>query len=248
MRFFAVLLGSAAITAIAISGCGPSSPTSSGTDETLSGHRSIYATVDWTIAHTKLIEMAFPGGDTTITARVDIYKSDNSKDSSATITMVLNGVSYPVAWSGSYGSYITLANEIPNTAVKDGDKVVMQLVLGGTTLADSGIMPGSVSLSADGGTVTWAHDGNSDQLVIYPVGSNSMPDLAHAVISSLESIAGGLPVSNDLTSPLTIPQTPLVSGQWYELEFLAQQNTTTFGDSTGYLHVRGIYMKDYQKP
>jgi hypothetical protein len=248
MRFSAVLLGSAAITAIAFYGCGTSSPTSTGTGGTTSGHCSIYATVDWTIAHTKLIEMAFPGGDTTVSARVDIRKSDNSKDSSATITMVLNGVSYPVGWDGNYGSYITLANAVPHTAVKDGDKVVMRVVLGGTILADSGIMPGGVSLSADAKTVTWAHEGNFDNLVIFPLGTNDIPDVAHPVISSVESIAGGLPVSSDLTSPLAIPQVPLTSGGWYELEVLTQQHTTTFGDSTGYLHVRGIYMKDYQNP
>ena len=248
MRALSVLLGATVIAAVVLSGCGVSSPTLPGGNP--ASAPTIHATVDWLIAQTQLLQSAGLSPDTTISASVDVLKANNAEDSTATVSLLLNGVSYYLYWSGNYGSYVTHTSTIPKSAVKNGDMVVVKVVLGTTTYADSAIMPGGITLANDASGVTWATEGNFDELIIFPLDAQtSMPDLVHPVVSSVEG-KGGLSVTADLTSPVAIPQTALTSGQWYEAEVLVQREHIPFAGAAALsdLHVREVYLKDFQKP
>jgi hypothetical protein len=110
-------------------------------------------------------------------------------------------------------------------------------------------MPGGITIADDGSGVTWLTEGNFDQLVIYRLTAQDMPDVSAAVVSSVDG-SGGMTVTADLTSPVSIPQSPLTSGSSYEALFMAQREHVPFAGASvvSDLHVRAIYTKDFQKP
>ena len=248
MRVLTVLLGTAVVAAVVLSGCGGSSPSSPGGNNQTTAP-AIDATVNWTVAQTKLLQSIGMSPETTITGSVDVYKSGSVEDTTATVNFVLHGTAYPLTWSSAMGYYSTTsAHKIPSSAVKNGDEVMVTVKVGSTTYADSAVMPGGVSISADGSSATWTTEGNYDDLVIYPLDANFI-FTTPAAVSSVEGL-GGMAVSADLNSPVNIPPAALTSGQWYEAEVLVQQEHIPFAGSSAYsdLHVRAIYLKDFQKP
>ncbi|MGB7548857.1 MAG: hypothetical protein WBM14_13990, partial [Terracidiphilus sp.] len=129
-----------------------------------------------------------------------------------------------------------------------GDMVTITVQVGSATYADSAIMPGDVSVSNDGLSATWATEGNFDELVIYPLDANGI-FTTPAAVSSVEGL-GGMTVTEDLNSPVTIPASVLTSGLSYEAEVLCQRWILHFGSasSTSDFKVREVYLKDFQKP
>ncbi len=251
MRPLGVLFGAGVAAAIIFSGCSnsSSSPTSPGTGGNPGSGPTISATVNWTIAQTKLLQSIGMSPETTVTGSVDVYKSGSVEDSTATVNFVFHGTAYPLSWSSAMGYYSnTSQHKIPASAVKNGDMVTITVQVGSTTYADSAIMPGDVSVANDGSNATWATEGNFDELVIYPLDANGIPNLT-AAVSSVDG-SGGMAVTEDLTSPVTIPSSALTSGQSYEAEVLCQRWILHFGSasSTSDFKVREIYLKDFQKP
>jgi hypothetical protein len=248
MRVLSVLLGAAAIAAVVLSGCGSSSPNSPGGNNQTTAPE-IDATVNWTIVQTKLLQQLGMAVETTVTGSVDVYKSGSVEDTTATVSFVFHGTAYPLTWSSAMGYYSnTSQHKIPASAVKNGDEVVVTVTVGATTYADSAVMPGGVSVANDGSGVTWTTEGNYDEVVIYPLDANGI-FTTPAAVSSVEGL-GGMAVTADLASPVSVPQTAMTSGQWYEAEVLVQQEHIPFAGASALsdLHVRAIYLKDFQKP
>jgi hypothetical protein len=246
MRALGVLLGATILAVVVLSGCGSSSPSSPGGNQTTAP--AIDATVNWTIVQTKLLQSLGMAVETTVTGSVDVYKSGSVEDTTATVSFVFHGTAYPLTWSSAMGYYSTTSqHKIPSSAVKDGDEVVVTVKVGSTTYADSAVMPGGVSVANDGSSATWTTEGNYDELVIYPLDANGI-FTTPAAVSSVEGL-GGMAVSADLNSPVTVPQTALTSGQWYEAELLVQQEHIPFAGASALsnLHVREVYLKDFQK-
>jgi hypothetical protein len=249
MRTLGVLFCTTALAAVVLSGCSnsSSSPTSPGTGG--NSAPTIYATVDWTVLQINMLQLIGKTVDTTLTGSVEVIKSGTSvEDSTATVNFVLNGIAYPLTWQGAASEYQTISS-IPASAVKNGDMVAVTVKIGSTTYADSAVMPGGVTVSNTGSTVSWLTEGNFDEVVIFPFDAQNEPDLLHPVASSVDG-SGGMAVKADLTSPVSIPASALTSGQWYEAEVLCQQEHSPFAGAATLsdLHVRNIYEKDFQKP
>jgi hypothetical protein len=246
-----LLLSAAAVAAIGLVGCnGSSSPTSPGTGGKTGSAPIIYATVDWSIVQTKLLASIGVAVETTVTASVSVEKSANVQDSTASVSVAINGVSYPLAWVNANSEFVTTnQHKIPASAVTNGDMVAVTVTSGGKTYMDSEPMPGGISLAADGSSVSWTNEGTADDFVLYPVDATTdMPDISNPVVSSVAGL-GGMAVSTDLSSPVTVPQGSLSSGNTYEAEAIVQKDIS-FAGAGGYsdLNVREIYLKDYQKP
>jgi hypothetical protein len=246
-----LLLGAAVVAAIGLVGCnGSSSPTSPGTGGNTGSAPIIYATVDWSIVQTKLLASIGIAVETTVTATVEVEKSATAQDTTASVSLVISGVSYPLAWVNANSEFVnTDQHKIPASAVTNGDMVAVVVTSGGKTYADSEPMPGGISLAADGSSVSWANEGTADDFVLYPVDATTdMPDLSNAVVSSVAGL-GGMAVSADLSSPVTVPQGSLSSGNTYEAEVIVQKDIP-FSGAGRYsdLNVRQIFLKDYQKP
>jgi hypothetical protein len=250
MKTLGVLFCTIALAAIVFSGCSNSSSSLTSPETVGNTAPTIYATVDWTIAQTKILQSIGMSPETTITGSVEVIKSGTTvEDTTATVNYVLHGTAYPLTWSSAMGFFSTTSqHKIPAGAIKNGDVVVVTVKAGSTTYADSAVMPGGVAISADGSSATWATEGNFDELIIYPLGANDI-FTTPAAVSSVEGL-GGMAITADLNSPVSIPQTALTSGQWYEAEVLAQQEHIPFAGSSVYsdLHVRQVYLKDFQKP
>jgi hypothetical protein len=232
-----------------LSGCGSSSPSSLGGN--LTGQPTIHATVDWSIIQTKLLQSVGIPIDTTVTASVDVYTTGYVMDSTATVNVVLHGIQYLLTWQSAGSQYVTTSShKIPVTAVKNGDMVVVTVKAGSTTYADSAIMPGGVLVSDDGASATWVTEGNFDQLVIDSLNTQtSIPDYSHPIVNSVEG-SGGMTATADLTSPVTIPQTALTSGQSYEALVIVQREHVPFAGASveSGINMRQVYLKDYTKP
>jgi hypothetical protein len=155
-----------------------------------------------------------------------------------------------LTWKSANSAYVTTSShKIPASAVKNGDMVTVTVVEGSTTYSDSAVMPGGVTLAGDASSVSWSTEGNFDEFVIYPLTAQDIPDVSAAAVSSVDG-SGGMTVTADLTSPVPIPQAALTSGKSYEAEVLAQEEHIPFAGSTSLsdLHVRNIFLKDFQKP
>jgi hypothetical protein len=209
----------------------------------------IYATVDWSIVQTKLLASIGVAVETTVTASVSVEKSASVQDSTASVSIAINGVSYPLAWVNANDEFVTTnQHKIPASAVTNGDMIAVTVTSGGKTYADSEPMPGGISLAADGSSVSWVNEGTADDFVLYPVDATDMPDISNPVVSSVAGL-GGMSVSADLSSPVTVPQGSLTSGNTYEAEVIVQKDIP-FPGAGKYsdLNVRQIFLKDYQKP
>ncbi|HUI91980.1 MAG TPA: hypothetical protein VLX68_07015 [Chitinivibrionales bacterium] len=250
MRILCVLFG-AAVAAALFSGCGSSSssPTSPGGNP-VGGAPTIHATVDWSVVQTKLLQSIGIPVETTVTATVNVYTGTNVQDTAAVVSLVLNGASYPLSWD-PYGIRFTTTSathKVPASAVKNGDQVTVTVTSGGTTYTESATMPGGVTVADDGSSASWLTEGNFDELTVFALDANNMPITSPFVASSTDG-SGGMTVTEDLNSPVSIPQGGMTSGKSYEIEVLAQEVTTSFGSAANLsdLSAREIYLKDITK-
>jgi hypothetical protein len=241
MRSLAILSGAAIAAAITMSGCGSSgSPTTPGGG---TGGPTINATIDRDIYQTRFVQgvLGIPV-DTMIVVTVDVLDASSTAISTATVTLSLAGVDYHLAWNTLKYS----KTGIPHGAVKNGDEVVVKVTIGTTTYADSAVMPGGVFVSDAGTTVSWGTEGNYDQLFVYPLDTTNNTPAGVAIINSAEGV-GGITAAPDLISPVTIPQTALTSGSWYEAELKSVRWNRQFAGGSGEVQLQEIYEKDFKK-
>ncbi|MGI5861631.1 MAG: hypothetical protein ACOX6T_06175 [Myxococcales bacterium] len=92
-------------------------------------------------------------------------------------------------------------SELPGTPFVPGQDVAIEITVGSDKVTETVKMPGGITISEDGASVSWLHEGNSDHLYVVAVDERGYPDS----VSTYATYEGkNCEKASDLVSPYSV--------------------------------------------
>ena len=184
--------------------------------------------------HTESIQHSFENDD--VKGWVTV-KRGNTAVADAVVKIGDKTLTYDAVFMKQY------AAKFATSDYKPGSALTVSVTIGGRVFTGTVTLPGGITISGDGTSVTWAHEGNRDWLSVSPADNPGAP-----AYDTYQGI--GTTESPDLKSPHKIPSSTYTpTGKIFMLHVVVStwQNAFSESGASGNITANDIFSVEFQK-